>query len=383
MTNTTSMKRLFGLLAVLTLTLAACGTDDDTDTAAESGEAEEDVDAELDESELASVYEGQTIELIVPWSPGGGTDVTARVFQPYITEYMPGNPEIQVMNEEGAGGILAQNDYAASGSDAGNRVVMSSGSSHMSYALQAEGVQFDYKDWTPVIGNSAGAMVFVRPETGVEEPEDLLDPEEPLVMAAALPDGSDSIALWGFHLLGVDVDPTFGYEGKGPSRVAFEQGESNIEWGASLVYEEHMRPLEEEGVAVPLYTVGQVVNGELERDPTWPDTPHLGEVYEEIHGEEPSGDEWEAYKFLVATNWSLSKAVWLHDDAPQDAIDAWRVAAEGMASDEELAADPELGDYELLIGDELESAAASMTDADQQYVDMVIDFLIEEHGLER
>ena len=43
------------------------------------------------------------------FSPGGGTDTSARTFLPYFTKYTPGNPKFVVRNMPGAGGRKAWN----------------------------------------------------------------------------------------------------------------------------------------------------------------------------------------------------------------------------------------------------------------------------------
>ena len=53
--------------------------------------------------------------------------------------------------------------------------------------------------------------------------------------------------------LGVDIQAVMGYEGRGPARVAFEQGESNIDYQTTSGYLSNVVPLVEEGKAIPLF----------------------------------------------------------------------------------------------------------------------------------
>ena len=41
---------------------------------------------------IADFYHGKTISLYVGFPPGGGYDLYARVFAPYFTRHIPGNP---------------------------------------------------------------------------------------------------------------------------------------------------------------------------------------------------------------------------------------------------------------------------------------------------
>lgn len=51
-------------------------------------------------------FEGQTINFLVNYSAGGGTDTAARLIAPYIVEHLPGSPNYIVTNKPGAGGVL-------------------------------------------------------------------------------------------------------------------------------------------------------------------------------------------------------------------------------------------------------------------------------------
>ncbi|MEJ1995970.1 MAG: tricarboxylate transporter, partial [Limibacillus sp.] len=41
-------------------------------------------------------FEGKTIEWVIPFSAGGGSDVWARFNAPYLSKYLPGNPTVVV-----------------------------------------------------------------------------------------------------------------------------------------------------------------------------------------------------------------------------------------------------------------------------------------------
>ena len=44
------------------------------------------------------------VTFIVPYKEGGGTDTMARIFQPFLQKYLPGNPTILVLNQPGGAG---------------------------------------------------------------------------------------------------------------------------------------------------------------------------------------------------------------------------------------------------------------------------------------
>src|SRR5215813_1563200 len=56
---------------------------------------------------VADFYRGKTISLYVGFPPGGGYDLYARVFSPYFTRHIPGNPQIVLKTMLGGSGIKA------------------------------------------------------------------------------------------------------------------------------------------------------------------------------------------------------------------------------------------------------------------------------------
>jgi tripartite-type tricarboxylate transporter receptor subunit TctC len=56
---------------------------------------------------VADFYRGKTISLYVGFPPGGGYDLYARVFAPYFTRHIPGNPPIVIKSMLGGSGMKA------------------------------------------------------------------------------------------------------------------------------------------------------------------------------------------------------------------------------------------------------------------------------------
>lgn len=49
------------------------------------------------------------IQLVLPSVPGGGPDVSVRLFARYLAKHLPGDQSVVVVNMQGAGGIVASN----------------------------------------------------------------------------------------------------------------------------------------------------------------------------------------------------------------------------------------------------------------------------------
>src|SRR5699024_2037245 len=95
-------KKLMFVLFALVLTLFGCNTDSsNNDNGSEAAETD---------------YPTETIEIVVPWSAGGSSDLTARALAEAMDEVVDQN--VVVTNREGAGGTIATTEVATQQSDA-------------------------------------------------------------------------------------------------------------------------------------------------------------------------------------------------------------------------------------------------------------------------
>jgi tripartite-type tricarboxylate transporter receptor subunit TctC len=62
--------------------------------------------------EVADVYKGKQITVVVGYGPGGGYDVYTRMLLRHMPQYIPGNPTMVVQNMPGAGSLRAANYVA-------------------------------------------------------------------------------------------------------------------------------------------------------------------------------------------------------------------------------------------------------------------------------
>ena len=55
-------------------------------------------------------YAGKTVRILVPFAPGGGQDIAARLFANKWVDFFPNKPNFIVENMPGAGGAVAMRD---------------------------------------------------------------------------------------------------------------------------------------------------------------------------------------------------------------------------------------------------------------------------------
>ena len=330
---------------------AATGGSDDTTDGATDGAADGD-----------AVYSsGDVIEMIVPASPGGGTDTLAQFLSPHLQRTIPGEPSLQINHISGGGNVIGMNEFLRREAD-GSSTLLSSGSGHLAYVMGEDAVQFDMRDWQAIAGFGSNAVIYADPDV-IDDPADLLSLDQPLRAGEQSPTGRAITFLVAFDLLGVELDMVFGYEGSGDARLAFERGDSDIDWQSKPAYMSNVEPLVEEGIAVPLFNLGMLQGGEVVRDPQYPDMPTVVEVYEMLHGESPSGQQWEDFKALMAVGWSLQKVWWLPEDTDPAYARSLRGAVGELLADQEFrdAYEETIGEVDLLVtGDELEGDVRDM-----------------------
>lgn len=382
------------MLLALAMILAACGGAQEpaaTDEAAPVEETEESDDADdsddADEANDAddgeAFYEGETIEVIVPYGAGGGTDIIGRFLAEWYSQFIDGEPTVQVINVPGGGSIVGANQFELQSPRDGSVLMLTASSNLILAGLGHPEVRYDPSGWVPVLGGPQNAVVFVRSDLGLEEDSsNALDLEYVAAMREA--GGVDLLYLIAYDLLGIDVNPVFGYESAGATRTALEQGESNIEWSSTPGYLQDVVPQIEAGDLEPWFTMGvPQADGSLGRPQAHPDLPTIEEVYEDIHGEAPSGEKWDIYRAMNSVVFTSQRVLWLHDDAPQGAIDAWTDASVRLSESDEFmeAAFEVLGPYDVLVGDDLEAIRGDLT-LDPGPAEYVLEFLRDNYDYE-
>ena len=88
-------------------------------------------------------YQGKTISLIVGLSPGGTGDLRIRATLPYLSKYIPGNPNIVAQHVAGAGGRTAANQMFKMVKPDGLTIGNPGASMVTNAVLGAAGVEYD------------------------------------------------------------------------------------------------------------------------------------------------------------------------------------------------------------------------------------------------
>jgi len=117
-----------------------------------------------EESEKSSSkvnFPAKPIKIIVPFAPGGGTDITSRIFADAAgKDFFNGQPLV-VENMEGGGAVIGQT-YVAKTAPADGYTVMLLTSSAINNSILKK-VNYSYKDFKPIIMVNPDAEIVVAP----------------------------------------------------------------------------------------------------------------------------------------------------------------------------------------------------------------------------
>ena len=330
-------------------------------------------------------FAGKTIEWIIPFKEGGGSDKWARFYAPLLSEALPGKPAVVIKNIPGAGSTKGANYFQTRVKPDGLTIFGTSGSTQFPYLLGDRRVRYEYKDWQVVLATPTGGVVYVNKDLGVKSADDIKT-----LLGKSLLYGSqgatslDLVPLLAFELLGMQVEPIFGMKGRGAGRLAFERGEVNIDYQTTSSFLSKVTPLVEEGTAVPLWTWGALdAEGNIVRDPTFPDLPSFKEVYEKVKGEAPSGDAWDAWKAFFTAGFPAQKMVFLPKGTKPEIVAAYSAAFKAVTERPDFAelSKKRLGVYPQLTGDAAEAKKKQAIDVPPQAKDWVQAWLKKRFGV--
>jgi tripartite-type tricarboxylate transporter receptor subunit TctC len=330
-------------------------------------------------------FSGKTIEWIIPFSAGGGSDTWARFNAPMLSKYLPGNPTVVVVNEPGGGSTKGANLFAVRAKADGLTLLGTSGSTQFPYLLGDPRVKYEYKDWKIAMAAPTGGVVYVSPSTGVTSVEDIAKLKgQKLTYASQGATSLDLVPLLGFGLMDLEVQHVFGFKGRGDGRLAFERGETNIDYQTSSAYMKNVQPLVDAGQAVPLFSWGVLdEDGNIIRDPNFADLPSFPEAYQTMTGKAPEGPDFEAYAAFFIAGFPAQKMAFLPKDTPDEIVQTYQAAFEAMKEDPDYLANKEavLGTYQQVTGKAAQALFEKGTTITPETRSSVVEMLSANYGV--
>lgn len=205
---------------------------------------------------VADFYHGKTISLYVGFPPGGGYDLYARVFSPYFTRHIPGNPTIVLKTMLGGSGIKAAGYMTSVTPQDGTSLGMFLDALTLGKVLGGPG-EFDpvKLTWIGRIVSTATVSVVwhTSPVQTIEEAK-----HRELLMAGTVPSNTSSFIPAALNdLIGTKIKVILGFRGSPDQALAMMRGEAQAIGGMSweAIQANHREWLDQHLIRI-LYTQG-------------------------------------------------------------------------------------------------------------------------------
>lgn len=212
--------------------------------------------------------EGETIEFVVPYEPGGGYDVYARLAAPYIEECS--GATVAVRNEPGAGGLSATTQTFVSSPDDLRIQITNNIGLVGAQVAETDGVQFNLSEfsWLGRVSAEPNVMV-VASDSAITSFEDVLAAEEPISLAATGPGSNEYINSTILpEVYDFPGEIVTGFDGGDGARAAVLAGDVDA----------HIQPLDSQIAMIKSGELRPILLVAKERSELLPDTPTVRDV---------------------------------------------------------------------------------------------------------
>jgi tripartite-type tricarboxylate transporter receptor subunit TctC len=289
--------------------------------------------------DVADYFKGKTIRYVIPFNPGGGTDVQARFFASKLGDFFPGNPRVVISNSPPQDAAL--NRIYNNTKPDGFTILMTSGNrTQAQYESSVAEFEFDKFRFINTFGSPAG-ISFVGNDYPHKRLQNAIgDSNAELI---ALVDGTSDAnsMLWAAtsELLDVRLKLVLGSGGgTAPTYAAFDRGEINLipRFGGILWY------------TVPTQRAGYIANGTFEpfcvcmprggvtnpnSESALPDDVMNPIDLMEKHDVDPA--QIADFELLANVTSRFAKMILMPPGTPDDIVNAFRQAWSDMLADPE------------------------------------------------
>jgi tripartite-type tricarboxylate transporter receptor subunit TctC len=297
--------------------------------------------------------EGETITLVVPFSPGGGYDSYARMIAPYLGEEL--GARVVVENQDGAGGLLAINNLLTAEPDGTALAIMNAVGVGGGALAGAQGIQFAL-DELSYIGR-VGASYHIL-STGADSQyatiDDVREAEE-FRFGSTGPGAADFVnASLLTEILGLQARVVTGFEGSEENELALTRGDID---GMTGDFDSRL-PAIANGDHRPLLLIGP------EPDAAIPDTPALMEIVD------PEQEDLATFQIDLL---ELGRPIVGPPGMPDDRLICVRDALAAAVENADLVAESETQERPInwMGGEDYDQLIARLTESPPEFVQIL------------
>jgi tripartite-type tricarboxylate transporter receptor subunit TctC len=339
------------VLVVLAFVVVACGGGSAEQS---SGASEAPAAAEQAAGGGCAELEGQTITLVVPFSPGGGYDSYARMIAPFLGEEL--GAQVVVENQDGAGGLLAINNLLTAEPDGTRLAIMNAVGVGGGALAGAQGIQFQL-DELSYIGR-VGASDHIL-STGADSAFQTIDDvraAQGFRFGSTGPGAADFVnASLLKEILGLDSRLVTGFEGSEENELALTRGDID---GMTGDFDSRI-PAIENGDHRPLLLIGP------EPDPALPDTPALMEIVD------PEREELATFQIDLL---ELGRPIVGPPGMSEDRLACVRDALAATVENPDLVAEAETQERPInwMSGEDYDALVAKLMESPPEFVEILV-----------
>lgn len=294
----------------------------------------------------AGFYRGKTLTISCHTGPGGGYDTYARVLSRHIGKHIPGNPNVVVVNQPGAGGLFAINHAGKFAPRDGTFISLVGQGMTVHEPTGQPGLQVSLGDFN-WLGNLARSTFILAtwPRSKIKTLEDAK--AQDVVLPSTGVGGTDSQLPAAYNaLLGTRFKVVVGYDGGGQMNLSAERGETEgrgaWNWtNLKAVYPEDAKA----GRFNVLIQTGLVKEHEL---------PHVPLLLDLVRGDAVK----EPVARFLSTTVALNRTLAAPPGVPAERVAILRKAFEAVIRDKDFLAEAERTGSEILpmTGEETHAA---------------------------
>lgn len=326
-------------------------------------------------------FAGKTISIIVPFAPGGGTDISARFYRQFLAKHLPGQPTVIVRNVPGGEAITGTNMAYRARPD-GLTVFISSGSVYMAQLLRKPALEVNILDGTATLGNVNAYIYYTTPKM-LDKPEDIMNAKG--LVYGTTPGANGTVFLLAREFIGFPIEKAIiGYAATGETRRAQMAGEITATNETLMAYQDFLEPRIKASEARVIFQSGQLdLSGKIVRSPLWPDYLTAEELYQKVKGSAPTGTAYDTYKALVQSTAAMTNILTLLPGTPANIKQIYWATAQTMVKDPEFLkmAERVAGGTTWFAGESFDKLWHNKFGMDAQLLKWLSDLLSSKYGM--
>jgi len=296
---------------------------------------------------LAQFYKDKTLTLLVNYGVGGNADTEARVYQQYLSKYIPGHPTIIIRNMPGAGGVTAMNQLGL------NIGSLPDGLTFGYFTMSATVMMTDdpvlkikTDDLVPIAAARGWNVAYARKDIvpgSYAKPADFARAQNIFAGGYSRASSQDTRLRLALEVMNLPYKMVTGFPGTAQLNKAMIQNEVNFTSSSLPGFTTQAIPqIINTGIGVTLFQFPVIGpdgkpngNEALEKA----GLPPFDKFYQEVFGKPPSGLKFDALLLVSDVGSKMQRGMFLPKGSPPEAVAALRQAFVGVAADPDFVAD--------------------------------------------